>query len=274
MDDAGDTYAAIAKLTAAGAPFVVATVVRTVAATAAKAGAKAVVTADGAIGGWIGGGCAQGAVRRAAALCLADGRTRLISVVPSDEIEAAQLETGLLQPGREYHRSHCPSGGTLDIFLEPMLPRPELAIAGASPVGRALAELAPRLGFAVSLVGPAEERAEFAAPAPGAASFAELPPRPERWVVVATQGRFDLERLKDALQSGERRVAFVASRAKWAAVRLWLVEAGVAAERVARVRAPAGLDIGAITPEEIALSLLAEIVADRRRGARGAAPAA
>jgi xanthine dehydrogenase accessory factor len=265
MIDAADAYAEIAKLTEEGAPFVVAAVVRTVAATAAKAGAKAVVTADGAIRGWVGGGCAQGAVRRAASLCLADGTARLISVVPSDEIEAAKRQAGLLQPGREYHRSHCPSGGTLDIFLEPMLPRPEIAIVGASPVARALAELAPRLGFAVTLVEAA------AAPAAG---VADLPARGQRWVVVATQGRGDLEQLKAALLAGERRVAFVASRAKWVALRLWLAEEGVAADLLDRVKAPAGIDIGAITPEEIALSLLADIVRERRRGARQAAAAA
>ncbi|MGQ9367426.1 XdhC family protein [Azospirillum sp. ST 5-10] len=262
-----DAHAWIAELTAAGTPFVVATVVRTVAATAAKAGAKAAVTADGTIHGWVGGGCAQGAVRRAAAQCLGDGRARLISVVPSDEIEEARRQTGLLQPGREYHRSHCPSGGTLDIFLEPMLPRPVLVVAGLSPVGLAVADLAQRTGFAVVLVAAGAEGDALPPGTRSIAGFAELPANAERWVVVATQGRGDQERLKEALLAGERHVAFVASRAKWAAVRSWLAEDGVPAEALDRVAAPAGLDLGAITPEEIALSILAGIVQERRRGA-------
>lgn len=268
MSDPTRTYTDIAALTAEGVPFVVATVVRTVAATAAKAGAKAVVTADGTIHGWVGGGCAQGAVRRAAALCLSDGKARLISVVPSDEIEAARRQQGLLAPGREFHQSHCPSGGTLDIFLEPMLPRPMVVVTGGSPVAWAVADLAPRVGFAVTVVGTEEERAGFPAGAGGAARFADLPVGAERWVVIATQGRGDLEQLKAALLAGERRVAFVASRAKWAALRGWLAEEGVPADLADHVKAPAGLDIGGVTPEEIALSILAEIVQDRRRGAR------
>ncbi len=263
-----DPYADIAALSAAGTPFVVATVVRTVAATAAKAGAKAVVTADGTIRGWVGGGCAQGAVRRAAALCLADGKARLISVVPADEIEEARRQGGPLQAGREYHRSHCPSGGTLDIFLEPMRPRPAVVIAGDSPVALALADLALRLGFAVTAVTDADGFAAFPAGTVRADGFAGPAAGAERWAVVATQGRGDQERLKAALLAGERRVAFVASRAKWAALRGWLAEDGVPAEALERVTAPAGLDIGAIAPEEIALSILAAIVEERRRGRR------
>lgn len=270
MSDAAlhDPYALIARRTAEGAPFVVATVVRTVAATAAKAGAKAVIDADGTIHGWIGGGCAQGAVRTAARRCLADGTARLISVVPADEIEAARAATGPLQAGREYHRSHCPSRGTLDIFLEPMLPRPALVVAGATPVGIAVAELAARTGFAATLLAAP---AELAAPPPGvtvAERLPERPPRTDRWIVVATQGRDDEGRLKEALAAGDTRVAFVASRAKWATVRTWLAEDGVPAAALDRVKAPAGLDLGAITPEEIALSILAAIVRDRRRTAR------
>lgn len=269
MSDSTDTYATIAALTARNEPFVVATVVRTVAATAAKAGAKAVVTADGTLHGWIGGGCAQGAVRHAARLCLADGQARLISVVPAEAFEEVRQQTGLLLPGREFHRSHCPSGGTLDIFLEPMLPRPTLVLAGGSPVAWALADLAPRIGFAVTMVAEgAAVEAGHPAGVGRVARFADLPAQGERWVVVATQGRRDVETLKAALEAGETRIAFVASRAKWAALRDGLREEGVPAEHLDRVKAPAGLDIGGITPEEIALSILAEIVQARRRGAR------
>lgn len=243
----------IARLRQSGEAFAVATVVRTVAATAAKAGAKAVIRADGTLsGGWIGGGCARGAVLRAAREAMADGSARLVSVRPGDVLEADGLSPGETRDGVRYARSACPSRGTMDVFVEPVLPRPVLAIWGATPVAEALAELAPRFGLAVV---PAEDGAP-----PGAA-----------FAVVATQGRGDAAALGAALASGAGHVAFVGSRAKTAALQARLLAGGLGPEALARLRAPAGLDIGAITPEEIALSILAQIVAERRRGQRGAA---
>lgn len=261
-----ELYDAIAALRAAGEPFCVATVVRTANATSAKAGAKAVVKADGAILGHVGGGCVQGALRRSAAEVLASGAAKLIRVRPKDEVTAAvDLD------GTELHRSACPSGGTVDLFLEPMGTAPRLLVCGASPVARALAELAPRLGWRVAVAALPEDLAGFAGAATLQPGF-ELEPLAvsERdFVVVATQGRRDREALAAALRSPAGYVAFVGSRRKAAVLRGQLREQGVAEARLAALRAPAGLDIQAIEPAEIALSILAEAVQVRRAGQRG-----
>lgn len=264
----------MAELQRTAQPFVLATVVRTVAATSAKAGAKAVVTAEGIKAGWVGGGCAQGAVRRAAAAALADGRSRLISVQPDAALAEEGHAPGTIDEGIEYHRSVCPSGGTLDIFIEPMLPRPTLVICGASPVAQALADLAPSLGFAVTLAALAGDQSQVAQADARIEAF-DLPARhaAPRFIVVATQGKRDFDALLAALTTDAAYVAFVGSRRKMATLGERLVAAGISLERVGVVRSPAGLNIGAITPEEIALSILAEIVGERRKSARGASRA-
>jgi xanthine dehydrogenase accessory factor len=258
-----------ARLRAEAKPYALATVVRTVAATSAKAGAKAVVTADGEIHGWIGGGCARGAVRRAALQALRDGDAHLISVQPQEALDAGGVAAGEAKGGIKYHRSACPSGGTLDIFVEPMLPRPQLLVCGGSPVARAVADLAGRSGFAVVVAAPAEDQEQFPAAEQRITGF-EVPPQGlgERFIVVATQGKRDGEALRAALGSETPYVGFVGSRRKAAVLTERLKGEGLAPDKVARLRAPAGLDIGAITPEEIALSIIAEVVELRRRGRR------
>ena len=239
------------------------------AATSAKAGAKAVVTADGEIHGWIGGGCARGAVKRAALQALKDGEAHLISVQPQEALDAGGIAAGEAKGGVEFHRSACPSGGTLDIFVEPMLPRPQLVVCGASPVARAVADLAGRSGFAVTVAALAEDQESFTGAERRIEGF-DLPQDGpgERFIVVATQGKRDGEALRAALATDTPYVAFVGSRRKAATLAARLKDEGLAADKVARLRAPAGLDIGAITPEEIALSIIAEVVELRRRGRR------
>ena len=252
----------------AGTPYVMATVVRTVAATAAKAGAKALILEDGTImEGWIGGGCARGAVLRAAREAIADGDPRLVSVQPEDLLSELGVAPGELRDGIRFARNMCPSKGSMDVFIEPVLPVPHLYVLGASPVGVALGDLARRFGFHTVACAPAAEQPAFLevddriegyllpADAPG-----------ERYLVVATQGRGDEAALSAALGSPAAHVAFVGSRAKAAALTAQLRSSGVSEHDLARVKAPAGLDIGAVTPEEIALSIVAELVAVRRRG--------
>ena len=259
----------MARLRKEARPYALATVVRTVAATSAKAGAKAVVTADGEIHGWIGGGCARGAVKRAALQALKDGEAHLISVQPQELLEAGGVDAGESKGGVEFHRSACPSGGSLDIFVEPMLPRPMLVVCGASPVARAIADLAGRSGFAVTVAALGEDLDSFVGTEQRIEGF-ELPTASagERFIVVATQGKRDGEALRAALDTETPYVAFVGSRRKAATLTARLREEGLAAEKAARLRSPAGLDIGAITPEEIALSIIAEVVELRRRGRR------
>ena len=161
--DADDILDIISTRKSAGEPFALATVVRTVAATAAKAGAKAVILPDGTISeGWIGGGCARAAVLKAARDALADGKSRLVSVQPPDVLDGHGHKPGEEQGGVRFAKNMCPSQGTMDIFVEPVLPRPQVVICGSSPVAVAVADLARRTGFAVTVCAPAAEQAAFA----------------------------------------------------------------------------------------------------------------
>ena len=243
-------------------PFAVATVVRTEDATAAKAGARAVIRADGSVVGWIGGGCALAAVRKAAASALLDGKARMIRVRPAARAGEDSL------PGVEYYVNSCASEGVIELFVEPVLPRPALVVAGASPTARALADLGRRLGFAVGVAALAEDLAPFESADTQIAGFdlAGVPRLSEAFIVVATQGKRDREALRAALASPAPYVAFIGSRRKAAALSAGLVAEGVDPALLARLRSPAGLDLGAATPEEIALSVLAEITLLRRRG--------
>lgn len=259
----------MARLRREARPCALATVVRTVAATSAKAGAKAVVTEDGEIHGWVGGGCARGAVKRAALQAMKDGQAHLISVQPQEALDAGGVAAGEARGGVEFHRSACPSGGTLDIFVEPMLPRPQMVVCGASPVARAVADLAGRSGFAVTVAALAEDLDSFEKADRRIEGFAlPIDAAGERFIVVATQGKRDGEALRAALATQAPYVAFVGSRKKAATLSARLKDEGLAADKLTRLRAPAGLDIGAITPEEIALSIIAEVVELRRRGRR------
>ena len=271
MTRSDDILVLASSLRDRGEPFAMATVVRTVAVTAAKAGAKAVISADGTIsGGWIGGGCARGAVLKAAAAALQDGQSRLVSVQPGDVLATQGLQAGESKSGVLFAANGCPSKGTMDIFVEPYLPRPHLAVFGASPVAIALVELARHMGFFVTVGAPAAEHGKFLAGdmmvdgfvAPGAGNHAD-------YIVVATQGSGDVAALKAATAADARYVGFVGSRKKMAALRETLSEAGVPAQGLSALRAPAGLDLGAITPDEIAFSIVAEMIQVRRRGQCG-----
>ncbi len=267
-----DLIDVMAELKGKQQSFAIATVVRTQDATSAKAGAKAIVTADGAMVGWIGGGCTQGAVRRAAQQALEDGRARLVSVRPREALEAEGIAPGTSAAGVEYHRSVCPSGGTVEIFVEPMLPRKMLVVCGASPVAHALCDLGRHMGFAITTAAMPEDQETLPA-ADRRVEGLDLSGEPrleDSYLVVATQGKRDREALRAALATPAPFIAFVGSRRKAEKLKAELVEAGLAPETAARLRSPAGLDIGAITPEEIALSILAEIVQERRKHVRDA----
>lgn len=253
-------------------PFVLATVVRTISVTAAKAGAKAVIGLDGTIaGGWIGGGCARAAVLKASREALEDGETRLISLQPEDLLADLGVEAGEERAGIRFAKNMCPSQGTMDIFIEPVLPRPELMVLGASPVAVALADLGPRVGFDVTICAPAEDLSIFSDSSERIEGFA-IPKvvKGRRFIVVATQGRGDLKALKAAVDADADHIAFVGSGKKADALRRQLETDQATSQQLDRIKAPAGLDLGAITPEEIALSILAEVLRVRRKNQRGA----
>jgi xanthine dehydrogenase accessory factor len=260
----------VAQMKAAEQAFVLATVVRTVSVTAAKAGAKAIIRPDGTIvAGWIGGGCAKGAVLKAAREALADGEPRMVSVQPENLLAELGVKPGESKAGVRFASNMCPSKGTMDIFVEPVLPHPSLVILGASPVALSLAAQARQLGYHVTLAAPA---ADLTAEPDAHVIVDGFVPRflndARRFVVVSTQGKGDEAALKQAIVIEAEYRAFVGSRRKMAALREKLIASGVDGVAIDNVKAPAGLDLGAITPEEIAMSILAEITIERRRGQR------
>jgi xanthine dehydrogenase accessory factor len=266
----------VARLKAAEQAFVLATVVRTVSVTAAKAGAKAIIRPDGTIvAGWIGGGCARGAVLKAARDALADGAPRMVSVQPENLLTELGVKPGENRDGVRFAQNMCPSKGTMDVFVEPVLPHPSLVILGASPVAMSLATQARQLGYHVTLAAPSADLVDTPDADTLIDSFelGELH-QARRFVVVSTQGKGDEAALRAALATEAAYHAFVGSRRKMAALREKLIAEGVEPKAIDRIKAPAGLDLGAITPEEIAMSILAEITVERRRGQREAGKAA
>lgn len=259
------TMRLIEELRRRGEDFCLVTVIRTANATSAKAGAKAVATRDGALHGFGGGGCVQGAVTQTALAVIQAGEPRLIRVRPKEDQDG---DTG----GLELHDSHCPSGGTVDLFLEPMLQRTRIVICGASPVAAVLARLARSIGYETVAASLGTDQARIAEADVRIDGFdlTGIALREQDAVVVATQGRRDQEALKAALSSPAGYVGMVGSRAK---VRKLLEHLADVPENLRRrLHGPAGLDIGAIDPEEIALSILSEIVQDRRRTQRATRP--
>ena len=246
-----DLAEAAKELRAKQQPFAFATIVRTAGPTAAKPGAKALLGADGTIlQGWLGGGCTRGAVKNAALQALKDGEPQLVSVAPEDLLAEKGINAGDEIDGTRFARNGCPSRGTVDIYIEPCLPTPQLVVMGASPVARSLSMLAPEfLWSVVANTGPDG-------------------PHRQRFIVVATQGQGDLDALKAAIAAKPDYLAFVGSRRKYASLAKKLAEAGINQEQIAAVHAPAGLDLGAVTPEEIALSILAQLVRKRRSKVR------
>ena len=250
------------RLSRAQQPFALVTVLRTQPPTSAKAGDKAVVTADGRIHGWIGGGCAQPTVIKTVRDALADGQPRNIRISPATETTTQQLNDVL-----EFGMA-CHSGGTLELFIEPMVPAAQLTIIGDSAVAKALAQLAPRVGLQVTVI--AQDTTATAFPdatrvltSDDPASLAALVDTPTD-VVVATQGRRDLQGLKAALALNTHAVWFVASAKKATVLKESLRSAGAASDAVDAIIAPAGVPIGAQTPAEIALSVLTNVVATQR----------
>lgn len=236
-------------LRAGRTPYVLATVVRVEKPTSAKPGDSAVLLPDGTLEGFVGGSCAESTVRTLGLRSLRTGESTLLRVTPEgDEVERS--EGGVVTVANP-----CLSGGTMDIFLEVVAPPTLVHVFGDAPVARALTRLGEALGYAVTATSdPA------LAIAPDTAA-----------VVVASHGRDEERVLRDALDAGVPYVGLVASRRRGTAV-LAALDADEAA--VARVRTPAGLDIGARTAPEIALSVLAEIVELRPRQAVDAGPAA
>lgn len=247
-----ELYRKAAELAAQGESFAVATVIRVEGSSSARRGSKAIIDSLGKVlVGWIGGGCAESAVRSEALKCIESALPRMISVDMSDE----QLGVGM------------PCGGTMDIFIEPVLPMPELLIVGHGRIAETLATLGHLMGFAIIVNDPSADFANF----PQAEKIVtddfdltESPIGPKSYVVIATQHKRDHLWLQKALEGNAAYIALIASRHRAALVLDYLRAAGISEEKIASVYAPAGLHLGAATPEEIALSVISQMVALRR----------
>jgi xanthine dehydrogenase accessory factor len=223
-------------------PFVLATVVRAERPTSAKAGDRALVLPDGTVEGFVGGTCAESTVRLQGLRLLATGESTLLRITPEEAAEEPRPSG----QGMVTVANPCLSGGTLEIFLETMIPAPLVFVYGEAPVARALAEVAEAIGY------EGRRAAGTGTPVPLDASA----------VVVASHGRDEVEALTAAVKADIPYIALVASRKRAAAV---LAELPLTDAERARIHAPAGMDIGARTAAEIALSVLAEMIAIRPR---------
>lgn len=232
------TATRLTELTAARVPFVHATVVRAQVPTSARPGDEAIVLGDGSIEGFVGGQCAEGSVRTAALGALVDGRSVLLRVLPDGGATFPD------SPGAQVVVNHCFSGGALEIFLEPKLPSPLLRIVGETPVADALVAIAEVLGYATVRSNAVTGVDQAAA------------------LLVASHGRDEEEPIRAALDAGVGYIALVASRRRGEAV---LSAMGLDEAQRSRISTPAGLDIGARTAPEVALSILAEVVTAVRR---------
>ena len=232
-----DVWEESLELKAREEPFVLATVVAYKRPQSAKPGSRAIIKSDGSMVGWVGGGCVQPIVLREAQLALRSGQPKLITISP-DSGHDDDWE------GVESYRMTCEGGGSLEIYLEPFLPKPELLIVGDSPVAQTVAQLGEMLDFQVTT---------------DASRISE-----RTYVVVATMGNRDEEGLLSVLGSKPRYFGLVASNKKSQALFEYAREKGYTDEQIGRVKCPAGLELGAETMEEIALSVIAEIIQLRR----------
>ena len=229
-----DVLIRAARLSAEHRPYVLATVVRVARPASTRPGDRALVTPDGVLAGWVGGACSEPIVIREALRALADGAPRVVRIGPPGGGGEAPADVVVAA-------SACASEGSVKVLVEPQLPRPLLAVIGESPAALTLAALAGVIGWRV-----VRDRAEEADA-----------------VVVATMGHGDADALAVGLGGRAGYVGLVASARRAAAVIGALRERGLGEERLARVRSPAGLDLGAATQEEIAVAILAELVAWR-----------
>ncbi len=249
-----ELYRKAGELSSQHQPFALATVVRVEGSSSAKRGSKALIDQNGKIIlGWVGGGCAESAVRSEAVKCIQSEKPSLITLDMQDEV----LGVGM------------PCGGMMDVYIEPVVPQPQLVIAGHGRIAETLASLGNLLNFSVTVHDPSAERDKF----PQADQIInkdfdvkEVSFGPRTYVVIATLHKNDHLWLQRALQGEAAYVALIASAHRSRLVLDYLLEEGTPQQVVERVWAPAGLDLGAANPEEIALSIMSQIIALRRGG--------
>lgn len=251
---AKDIFDFVTELRASGRPFAVATVVETTGSVSAKTSSKAVIDENGrVVAGWVGGGCAESATCHTAVQCIQSGQTAILEVDMDDEVLGAGM----------------PCGGHMRVYVEPVLPRPTLWIMGHGRVAECLCSLADMVGLDVVVNDPMVDRERYPAASrliTDDVNYGMLSPAPGDFVVIATQHKGDHLSMKRALSSGVRYIALIASRKRSRLVLDYLRQEGIGDQEIDRVMAPSGLDLGARTPEEIALCVMSEIVLVRRGG--------
>lgn len=243
-----------AELIARREPFATATVVRADRPTSAKPGAKAIITPDGKLTGWIGGSCAAPVVIREAVAAIADGEARLIEISKT---------TGAPRPGVRHFPMTCHSGGTLEIHIEPLLPTEQLVVLGKTPVARALVALGSALGRYVVVAEPNVTAVDFPTADRITSDLADVNVDGRTSIVIAMRGDADEDPAEAALRSPASYVGLVASRTRGDVIRDTLQRRGLTAAQLERLVYPAGLDMGHASDEEIALSILAQILMQR-----------
>ena len=264
MDDGWDVLEHARELFQRGETFALATVVWRRGPSSGKEGCRAVVTTSGQVYGWIGGACAEPIVVREARHALAEGVPRLIFLGTPDELEAAvALEGMMLVP------MSCQSEGALEIYIEPVAPKPHVVVVGRSPMAETLVQMAQVIGWRTVLVDPVGGSSENHPGVERVVSrldFKEAGVDGRSLVVVATQGHHDEEAVEQALAAGPAYLGLVGSRQRAASVFAYLADRGVSKESLDRVQAPAGLDLGKVSHREIAVGILAELVKLRAAG--------
>ena len=249
------------ELARRGEAFALATVVWRQGPSSSRQGSRAIITADGQVDGWIGGACAEPVVIREARQVMADGNARLLLLGSPDQFG------GTVPEGMTVVPISCQSEGALEVYIEPVLPAPHLVIVGSSPMARTLAQLARALDWSADLVSPPDFTAAGAGQGAGRQWADE-----RSMVIVATQGHGDEDVIERAVAMRPAYLGLVASRRRGEAVLGYLAERGVPRDQLDRVHAPAGLDLGKTTHEEMAVAILAELVKLRASGELSAPP--
>ena len=244
-----------AELERAGKPFAIATVIDTIAPTSAKPMAKAIITSDGKMEGWIGGGCSQNTVIEEGLKCIRDGMASIIRLSPE------KSTNGNLTYKKAIFLT-CESGGTLEFHIEPVLPMTKLVIYGNTPTVSSLAKMGLFLEFDVIVLSPDLSDLDLDKKVTKITEFSSV--EGPCMAVVATQGNGDLRALKAAIASEPEFLSLIASKKKTKSLLERLETQSIESEQIERIKFPAGLDIGAVTPEEIAVSIMAELVQKRR----------
>jgi xanthine dehydrogenase accessory factor len=250
-----------------GQPFVLATVVWRRAPSSGKEGSTALITADRRVRGWLGGACAEPTVIRESLKALEEGTPRLLFLGPPEELAARGRDGVVTVP------IACQSEGALEVYVEPVLPQPHLVVIGRSPAVGTLASMADTLGWRTVVVdeGGLAEDYPAADRVFTTLDLSEADVTERSVIVVATQGHYDETALEAALATPAAYVGLVASRRRAEAVLGYLRDRGVSDAELVRVHAPAGLDLGKVAHEEIAVAILAELVKERAAGNLAAA---